>query len=503
MPKAMEGEGVRSFVTLSVASRAWTAQFAYYQGSKARSSTAPTISAATPALAPPERLPFLDYRTNASREMLYTKCHEEADRWLNSSRATMWALDAEWKPYVYPGKQGRMALIQLGDDKTVYLFHVIHMKKFPEALARILRDKSILKVGINIRNDGTKMLKDWGVGCASLVELGALYVQVADDLTNQRRVRSMASLTNEVLGHSVEKTLPTRMGDWENKNLSGQQLTYAANDAFVTYEVAEKIKELQQSRPPKDYEIELATIHSEGTKVVKVRGTLQERQDHPATLNDIIPQRPSRSMVARSATAATTTAIRKPSTGARTTTKKWGTTTTTTGSRQTTITSSLRSIAKPSPTLAITSKSSLTKKDSGFFYKSRPNMIQTIHRGRQTVVTIIPPKFQKRHFSHSRPLLKRSEPHGDDGRTVHKKRTGDVYIPSQFLPESLESKDIMERNQAVWEEAGGRDLSGEITQDGSDGSDWYLQQNQALFESLGQSSLNEDHEQLEKKEKSK
>jgi ribonuclease D len=63
----------------------------------------------------------------------------------------MWALDAEWRPFVGYGKQGKMALIQLGDDRTVYLFHVIHMKRFPEALSRILEDTHIFKVGINIR----------------------------------------------------------------------------------------------------------------------------------------------------------------------------------------------------------------------------------------------------------------------------------------------------------------------------------------------------------------
>ncbi|KAF9575189.1 hypothetical protein EC968_004125 [Mortierella alpina] len=385
----------------------------------------------------------------------------------------MWALDAEWRPYVYPGKQGRMALIQLGDDKSVYLFHVFHMKKFPEALARILLDKRILKVGINIRNDGTKMLKDWGVGCASLVELGALYVQVADDLSNQRRIRSMASLTSQLLGHSVEKTLPTRMGNWENKNLSALQLQYAANDAFVTYEVAEKIKELQHSRPPKDYEIELATIHSEGTKVVKIyddKGCQRcDHSGHPRAIDWRGSDQDYNS-------------------------KQMGN-----SSKQGWIQS-----YKHDPVIiiyieAVAVACNCIEKSSS----SWPNEIQTIHRGRQTVVTIIPPKFQKRLFSQSRPAFKRSEPHADGSRAQLKKRTGDVYIPDQFLPESLENKDILERNQAVWLEAGGRGLSGEITEDYSSESDWYLQQNQTLFESLGQSSLDVEQERLKKTEKSK
>ncbi|KAF9987721.1 hypothetical protein BGZ75_000192 [Mortierella antarctica] len=377
--------------------------------------------------------------------MLYTKCDEEADRWLNSSSTTMWALDAEWRPYVYPGKQGRMALIQLGDDKTVYLFHVFHMKRFPEALARILRDKRILKVGINIRNDGTKMLKDWGVGCASLIELGALYVQVADDLSSQRRVRSMASLANQLLGHSVEKTTLTRMGNWENKNLSGEQLAYAANDAFATYEIHDN-KECECS----------------------------DHSGHPGVID-------------------------RCNNGEYDNNKEMGTI-----NKQSWFQSDRHNpvFTINIEAVAVAVAYNCIKKSSGQGNR-RPNMIQTIHRGRQSVVTIIPPKFQKRLFSLSRPSFKQSEPHNHESRTQRKKRTGDVFIASQLLPESLENKDILERNQAVWLEAGGRDLSGEITEEDAGGSDYYLQQNQALFESLGQSSLRVEQERLEETEKSK
>lgn len=134
-----------------------------------------------------------------------------------------------------------MSLIQLGDDRTVYLFHIFHMKAFPAELGRILRDKQVIKVGINIRYvipfsvfiwvvnmkpqysisnllfhpilfflllfspsrisraDGTKLFKDWGVACASMVELGSLCIQVLDDLNNLRQVRSMDSLARELV----------------------------------------------------------------------------------------------------------------------------------------------------------------------------------------------------------------------------------------------------------------------------------------------------------------
>ncbi|KAF9128367.1 hypothetical protein BG015_004351 [Linnemannia schmuckeri] len=463
-----------------------------------------------------EQLPFLDFRTNDSREVMYTKCDIEADQWLNSNPSKMWALDAEWKAFGVFGKQAKMSLIQLGDDRTVYLFHVIHMKKFPEALARILQDKSILKVGINIRNDATKMFKDWGVGCASVVELGALSIQVQDDLLTQRKVRSMERLSRELLQHAVEKLPLTRTGNWESKNLSANQLAYAANDVFVTYELAEKIKELQKARPKQDYVVQLATVHSQGTTVVTVRGSLQERVDRPATAKDIIIPEPKQTPTILKAEISEKRATAEADgfVGAKRSSMgyskgpkiKTGESGQTTANRRTTeavptkapisfSTTTTGRSTKPSAAAAISSspraispatRSMNVNGDPYFFYKNANNsraaddannVIRAIRLGSRSTVTIIPPRFQKRAFSCSS-LTATSD---------KKSSREEVYFPSQLLPESLEGKDTMERNQSVWLEAGGRDLSEDDDlgeDDGEQEDDWHLRQNQVLFASL-------------------
>jgi hypothetical protein len=48
----------------------------------------------------------------------------------------------------------------------------------------------------------------------------------------------------------------------------------------------------------------------------------------------------------------------------------------------------------------------------------------------------------------------------------------------------MEGMSIMERNQAVWFKAGGRNYSDENNDDDPKDDDWHLRQNQALFESL-------------------
>ncbi|KAG0040875.1 hypothetical protein BGZ82_007897 [Podila clonocystis] len=414
---------------------------------------------------PEPKLPFLHYQTNDAREVLYTRDEDEANKWLSDIKANLLAFDAEWKPYniVGPGmfEQGKMSLIQLGDDRTVYLA------------------------------DGTKLFKDWGVACASMVELGSLCTQVLDDLNNSRQIRSMDSLVRELLGHAVEKTSLTRMGNWERKELTSRQISYAANDAYVTYEVAERIKSLQKTGPArKQYTIPMATIHPKGgATVLNVRGTLQHVQDHGIRTQDIVDDPPGSGGVrakgseasAKKAASTTTTPTAKKSLSV----SVWG------KKAQVPIKQAKALINKPvasrpSPPLSGPSKLVATKAIQGIYpdyiYKNLSE-VRTIRLGCKSSVTIIPPQFQKRLFSTSRHRASKKSEH------LATRAVGDVYLPKELLPKSMEGKDVLERNQAVWLEAGGRDLEeDEVAQEASD--DWYLMQNQSLYASL--SSTSED-----------
>ncbi|KAF9992559.1 hypothetical protein BGZ65_012094 [Modicella reniformis] len=153
------------------------------------------------------------------------------------------------------------------------------MKQFPRELARILTDENIVKVGVNIRGDGTRLMKDWGIRCASLVELGAISIQTMDDQSNQRKIRSMDRLARELLGYSVEKDTSARMSDWSSSHLTMAQIAYAANDVYVSYEIAAKIKRMQKNRPSQEYHVPLMTITTDGADVRTVQGMLSVFKD--------------------------------------------------------------------------------------------------------------------------------------------------------------------------------------------------------------------------------
>ncbi|KAF9919703.1 hypothetical protein FBU30_010652 [Linnemannia zychae] len=506
-----------------------------YKNPYSNSTTVLSSQAKVPDLEP---LPFLDYRTNDSREVMYTKCDVEADQWLQSNTSKMWALDAEWRPLSGYGKQGKMSLIQLGDDKTVYLFHVIHMKKFPEVLARILADSYILKVGINIRNDATKLLKDWGVECASLVELGALSIQVQDNILEHRKIRSMGKLSRELLRHDVEKVPLTRTGNWESKSLSANQIAYAANDVFVTYELAEKIMELQRTRqrPTQEYVLPLATVHKNGATVVMIKGSLQERINCPPTVEDIIVPKTKQSLIVAKSAAKSSTEAKRSSMG-YTKISRVNTGRSHLPTKRAPISPPLLKLSFPSTTthgnftrISVTPASSIKSKlpsgatmatdmshptntfklamdsEPPFLYQNSPSSfggknisgtndeIRTVRLSSQSSVTIIPPRFQKRKFSsfvfvQNNKITEVKE----ISEWEQPENSNNVYFPRRLLPESLEEKDILERNQSIWQEAGGRDLLEDAVQiENPEENDWHLRQNQALFASLTSQEIDTD-----------
>ncbi|KAF9345581.1 hypothetical protein BGX26_002973 [Mortierella sp. AD094] len=373
----------------------------------------------------------------------------------------------------------------------------------------------MIKPSIFFINDGTKIMKDWGVGCASLVELGAIFIQVQEDLDNQRKIRSMAKLTKELLGHSIEKITSIRMCDWQSRNLSSSQLAYAANDAFVTYEVAERIKLLQKNRPSQNYIVELMTIVNNGTKFIRVRGTLQEREHKPFTAKDIIDEVMTASSPPKPRIEDTSESLNTTTTNAKTAkTRKPKPimTTNTTTNAQSSIWPVKTKKPKPirhldvikirlSPRPLLTIPGSKIKPrfrlsgEPEFPYWCSPNVKRGIQFGNRSTVVIIPPSQQKKTLCTSPPLdtssmdtLAMKDTISERDSDIEKESNGrnrnDVYVPSRILPESLEGKDTLERNQAVWLEAGGRDLSDEIIEQKPDSDDdWHLMQNQYLLQS--------------------
>jgi len=177
--------------------------------------------------------PFYNYADNIPKpKVIYIRNEEVANEMVASLNGTV-GLDLEW-PFtsgrVGGVKEGKVALVQLCDADIILLIQVSKMDRFPEKVKELIESSKVSKVGVNIRNDGMKLFRDYGILASNLVELGALACQVDEKFasTFNRPIVSLAKVVSYCLHKTLDKG-PVRTSDW-SKDLTRAQMKYASND---------------------------------------------------------------------------------------------------------------------------------------------------------------------------------------------------------------------------------------------------------------------------------
>ncbi|KAI8972404.1 ribonuclease H-like domain-containing protein [Trametes punicea] len=196
--------------------------------------------------APSRLLPPYSYRDyTPTPAVVYTADEGEANDLVQCLKGPVLGFDLEWVVLFRRGRapiEHKTALVQLCDARMILLIHVSSMKKFPEKVQEVIEGKDIFKLGANIKNDGHKLFRDYGILARSLVELGVLAHQ-ADPSFSQTYKRSVVSLAR-VVEMYTRKTLAkgkVRTSNWERKPLSEEQKFYAANDAHCALMVYDRL----------------------------------------------------------------------------------------------------------------------------------------------------------------------------------------------------------------------------------------------------------------------
>lgn len=132
--------------------------------------------------------------------------------------------DTETKPSFRKGEYHDPAIIQLSTHNAAYL---IRIKKtgFTNTLKAFLEDKSVLKIGISIRDDLKDMRK-----VREFVPEGFIDLNTIAERLGIRQI-GVKSLTGIFLNKRVSKGQQT--SNWENEELTVNQQSYAATDAWV------------------------------------------------------------------------------------------------------------------------------------------------------------------------------------------------------------------------------------------------------------------------------
>jgi len=140
--------------------------------------------------------------------------------------------DTETRPSFKKGRINKVALLQLSSSEQAFLFR-LNGNGLHEAVADLLADENIVKVGVAIRDDLIALKRIRRFEPQSFVELQTYVKEFA--IQNF----SLQKLAAIVLGFRISKS--KRLSNWEAETLGYGQLKYAATDAWASLEVYRKL----------------------------------------------------------------------------------------------------------------------------------------------------------------------------------------------------------------------------------------------------------------------
>lgn len=148
------------------------------------------------------------------------------------SRSKMLGFDTETKPSFKKGRKNKVSLIQLADDKIAYLFRVNKIG-IPAELAAILSDPAVIKCGVAIHDDIKLLSGIRKFNPSGFIDLQPFVKKYGIDSSGLKKLAAI------VLGFRISKR--QQVTDWEAVILSEAQMIYAATDAWVCYQIYNKL----------------------------------------------------------------------------------------------------------------------------------------------------------------------------------------------------------------------------------------------------------------------
>jgi len=143
--------------------------------------------------------------------------------------------DTETRPAFRPGESYLPSLVQFATANAVYLFQV-QQQDLSVAMQEVFSSEKVIKAGVAVTNDLRNLKRLIEFDARSVVDLG----QIAERFgVKQTGLRNLAGM---FLGARIPKGAKTT--NWAARNLTAQQITYAATDAWTCRELYLRFQEL-------------------------------------------------------------------------------------------------------------------------------------------------------------------------------------------------------------------------------------------------------------------
>lgn len=161
--------------------------------------------------------------------------HELAPALADILQEPVVGFDTETRPSFRVGESYPPSLAQVATARAVYLFQVRH-KAIAAAVAQVLATEHVVKAGIGLADDLKALKKVIQFTEKSIVDLGAVATRHGLKQTGVR------NLTGLLLGFRIPKG--TKTSNWSRPQLTRQQVTYAATDAWACRELFLRFRNL-------------------------------------------------------------------------------------------------------------------------------------------------------------------------------------------------------------------------------------------------------------------
>ena len=136
--------------------------------------------------------------------------------------------DTETRPAFKKGESHLPCLVQAATARAVYLFQLRRVEVLP-VVAELLSEARSIKAGVSLRDDLRALKKVFPFAEQNMLDLGEVARRSGFEQTG---VRNLAGI---LLGFRIPKG--TKTSNWAARELSAQQIAYAATDAWACREL--------------------------------------------------------------------------------------------------------------------------------------------------------------------------------------------------------------------------------------------------------------------------
>ena len=147
--------------------------------------------------------------------------------------------DTEARPTFKKGQTNPTALVQLAGKDVVVLVR-ISMMPFDETLANLLANPEIIKTGVAIHEDMRALRKIHEFIPSGLVDLAEMAKR------QNIQAQGLRTLAASLMGFRISKA--AQCSNWEKRELTPQQIRYAATDAWTGRLLYLRLKENEQAQ---------------------------------------------------------------------------------------------------------------------------------------------------------------------------------------------------------------------------------------------------------------